>query len=171
VEEQAASTEQQNTGASATNNQLPDNFNGSPSEQSADNEFPGEKFPATRLDELTAPDVNESSLDEINYAINEMFARHGAEFKDKKTSKQFSEFSWYQPRAGLTTAQAEKDFSDLERANLKVLERCRDAKIAISRRGTHSVRGSRVEEESTGTKILRGLRTWQDMGGPIPPHP
>jgi hypothetical protein len=49
-----------------------------------DDAYPGEKFPATRLDELTVPDVNESSLSEITYAINEMFARHGAEFKDKK---------------------------------------------------------------------------------------
>jgi hypothetical protein len=25
--------------------------------------------------------------------------------------------------------------------------------------------------ESTGEKILRGIRTWQDLGGPMPPHP
>jgi hypothetical protein len=168
--EKPANSEQQNTDAEAVN-PLADNSNGSPSEQSADTEFAGEKFPATRLDELTAADVNESSLDEINYAINEMFARHGAEFKDKKVSEKFSDFSWYQPRAGVTTAQAEMDFSNLEKENLKVLQRCRDAKIAIARRRTHSDRGSRVEEESTGTKILRGLRTWQEMGGPLPPHP
>jgi hypothetical protein len=68
-------------------------------------------------------------------------------------------------------ADAENDFSDLEKQNLKTLERCRDAKIAAARRKSHPVHGQQVEEESTGQKILRGLRTWQDAGAPMPPHP
>src|SRR5437762_760829 len=99
-----------------------------------DAELPGEKFPATRLDELAVPDVNESSLNEITYAINEMYARHGADFKDKKVADQFSEFSWYKRRPGVTLTDAEVEFSDLEKQNLKVLQRCRDAKIAAARR-------------------------------------
>jgi hypothetical protein len=136
-----------------------------------DTELPGEKFPATRLDELAVPDVNESSLSEITYAINEMYARHGAEFKDKKLTDQFSEFSWYKLRPGLTLADAEAEFSDLEKKNLKVLQRCRDAKVAATRPKSSPVRGERAEEETTGQKILRGIRTWQDLGAPVPPHP
>src|SRR5438477_1108045 len=134
-------------------------------------ELPGEKFPATRLDELTVPDVNESSLSEVIYAINEMYARHGAEFKDKNVADQFSEFSWYKRRPGVTLADAEGEFSDLEKQNLKVLQRCRDAKIAASRRKSRPVRGERAEEETTGQKILRGIQTWHDLGAPMPPHP
>jgi hypothetical protein len=137
----------------------------------ADNEFPGEKFPATRLDELTVPDVNESSLDEINYAINEMYARHGVDFKDKKVTGQFSDFSWYQPRPGFGPNDAETEFSDLEKSNLKTLQRCRDAKIASSKRKSRPARGQKVEEETTGEKVLRGIRQWQEMGAPMPPHP
>ncbi|PYK67341.1 MAG: hypothetical protein DME45_10375 [Verrucomicrobia bacterium] len=136
-----------------------------------DTELPGEKFPATRLDELTVPDVNESSLSEVIYAINEMYARHGAEFKDKNVAGQFSEFSWYKRRPGVTLADAEGEFSDLEKQNLKVLQRCRDAKIAASRRKSRPVRGERAEEETTGQKILRGIQTWHDLGAPMPPHP
>jgi len=136
-----------------------------------DAELPGEKFPATRLDQLTVPDVNESSLSEITYAINEMYARHGADFKDKKVADQFSEFSWYKRRSGVTLADAEVEFSDLEKQNLKVLERCRDAKIAASRRKSRPVHAEKVEEENTGQKILRGFRAWQDAGAPVPPHP
>jgi hypothetical protein len=136
-----------------------------------DVELPGEKFPATRLDELAVPDVNESSLSEITYAINEMHARHGAEFKDKKVTKQFSAFAWYQPRPGLTFDDIESEFSDLEKQNLKVLGRCRDAKLAAARRKSSPVRGQKVQEESTGEKILRGIQTWQDLGAPMPPHP
>jgi hypothetical protein len=134
-------------------------------------ELPGEKFPATRLDELAVPDVNESSLSEITYAINEMYARHGADFKDKRVADQFSEFSWYKPRPGVSLADAEVEFSDLEKQNLKVLQRCRDAKIAASRRSSRPARAERVEEETTGQKILRGIQTWQNLGAPVPPHP
>lgn len=130
-------------------------------------EYPGEKFPATRLDELAVPDVNESSLSDITYAINEMFARHGAEFKDKKATKQFSEFQWYKPRPGLTFDDIEKEFSDLEKENLKVLGRCRDAKLATAHRKSRPSRGERAHEEPTGEQITR--RILQGLGAPIPP--
>jgi hypothetical protein len=137
-----------------------------------DSEFPGEKFPATRLDELTVPDVNESSLSEITYAINEMFARHGAEFKDRKVTIQFEQFSWYKPRPGLSFDEIEPEFSDLEKQNLKVLGRCRDAKLAAAKhRSRPTVRGQPVQEESVGEKVMRGIRAWQDSGGPMPPVP
>ncbi len=135
-------------------------------EMGEQDEYPGEKFPATRLDELTVEDVNESSLSEIDYAINEMFARHGAEFKDKKVAKQFSEFSWYTPRPELSLDDIENEFSDLEKQNLAVLKRCRDSKLAAARH-----KAPREREESTREKVLRGIRAWQDMGGPMPPHP
>lgn len=156
---------------SAAGDAFADNGPNSDAEVAEDDEYPGEKFPATRLDELAVPDVNESSLDEINYAINEMFARHGAEFKDKKVTKQFSQFSWYKPRPGLTSDEIKNEFDDLEKANLKVLERCRDAKLAATRRKSNPVRGQRAEEESTAEKVMRGIKTWQDFGAPMPPHP
>jgi hypothetical protein len=148
-----------------------ENVQNSETANTEDNEFPGERFPATRSDELTVPDVNESSLSEITYAINEMFARHGAEFKEKKVTKQFEQFSWYSPRPGLSFDEIETEFSDLEKQNLKVLSRCRDAKLAAAKHKSRPVRGQPVQEESVGEKVLRGIRTWQDLGGPMPPHP
>jgi hypothetical protein len=171
ADEQSQSSDQQGSEQASANNPSSDNANESQTDETADNEFPGEKFPATRLDELTVPDVNESSVDEINYAINEMYARHGVDFKDKKATKEFSEFAWYAPRAGFSSANAEGEFSDLETQNLKVLQRCRDSKIAAAHHKSHQVRGQRVEEETTGQKVMRGLQIWQDMGAPLPPHP
>jgi hypothetical protein len=130
--------------------------------EQADTEFPGEKFPATREEELTVPDVNESSLSEITYAINEMFARHGAEFKDKKVTKEFSQFPWYKPHPGATYDQVEKEFSDLEKENLKVLSRCRAAKLAAANRKSRPVRG----EEPTSEQIMRGIL--QGIGNGLP---
>jgi len=143
----------------------------SQAESANDAELPGERFPATRLDELTVPDANESSLADINYAINEMYARHGAAFTDRKVARDFSQFSWYKPRPGFSLDQIESEFSDLEKANLKVLRRCRDAKVAAAHRQSRPVRGENAEEETTGQKILREFRTWQDFGAPKPPHP
>jgi hypothetical protein len=148
-----------------------ENAQNSETANAEDNEFPGERFPATRLDELTVSDVNESSLNDIRYAINEMFARHGAEFEDKKVTKQFEQFPWYKPRPGLTFDDIENEFSDLEKQNLKVLGRCRDAKLAAARHKSRPVRGQPVQEESVGEKVMRGIRAWQDSGGPMPPHP
>jgi hypothetical protein len=169
--DETAAPEQQGSDQGATKNPFADNSTESQTDEAADNDFPGEKFPATRLDELTVPDVNESSLDEINYAINEMYARHGVDFKDKKVSNQFSEFSWYKPRTGVTVSEAEGEFSDLEKGNLKTLQRCRDAKVAAANRKSHPAHRQKAEEESTGDKVLRGLRQWQEMGAPMPPHP
>src|SRR5262249_24894100 len=45
-------------------------------------ELEGEKFPATREEEITVQDANELELADIKYAIFEMFARHGAEMHD-----------------------------------------------------------------------------------------
>ena len=160
-----------NEQTSEQSNEVGENVQNSETANAEENEFPGERFPATRLDELTVPDVNESSLSEITYAINEMFARHGAEFEDKKVTKQFEQFPWYNPRPGLSFDDIETEFSDLEKQNLKVLGRCRDAKLAAAKHKSRPVRTQPVQEESTGEKILRGLRTWQDMGGPMPPHP
>jgi hypothetical protein len=148
-----------------------ENAHNSENANAENNEFPGERFPATRSDELTVPDVNESSLSDVTYAINEMFARHGAEFKDKKVTKQFEQFSWYNPRPGLSFDEIEPEFSDLEKQNLKVLGRCRDAKLAAAKHKSRPVRGQPVQEESVGEKVMRGIRAWQDAGGPMPPHP
>ncbi|MEY2539597.1 MAG: hypothetical protein QOG67_3337 [Verrucomicrobiota bacterium] len=120
--------------------------------------LPGEKFPTTREDQLTDADVNESSLEEVDYAINEMLARHGAEFKDAKTAREFSSFPWYESRPGVTYDQIEKEFSDLEKENFKVLSRCRDSKLAASQKKARPVRGAPVREESKGNQIIRGLR-------------
>jgi hypothetical protein len=170
-EEADAPQPQQVSQQPRNNTPFPDNGDGTGADEAADNAFPGERFAATRFDELDPADVNESSLEDINYAINEMYARHGAEFKDRKVAGQFSQFSWYKLRPGLSLASAEAEFTDLEKQNMKVLRQCRDAKTAVTRHKSPSSHAQRTPEEGTGEKVLRGLRMWQDAGSPMPPHP
>jgi len=115
----------------------------------------GEKFPATREEPITIADANELELSDVRYAINEMFARHGANFKDAKTKKTFSAFSWYQPRADVTFDAIETEFSDVEKQNLAVLRRCREAKVAAARREARPIRGEPVDDESAGARAVR----------------
>jgi hypothetical protein len=130
-----------------------------PAEQSQDLE--GEKFPATREQPITIADANELELSDIRYAINEMLARHGAPFKDAKIRKTFAEFSWYQPRTDVSMEEIEKEFTDVEKHNFAVLRRCRDAKIAASRREERKpIRGEPVEEPDPSRAvrdILQGV--------------
>jgi hypothetical protein len=157
--------------AGEQSNAVGENAQNSETANTGDNPFPGERFPATRLAELTVPDVSESSLSDITYAVNEMYARHGAEFKDKKVTKEFEQFSWYTPRPGLSLNEIETEFSDLEKQNLKVLGHCRDAKLTVAKHKSRPVRGQHVQEESIGQKVMRGIRNWQDAGGPVPSWP
>lgn len=68
------------------------------------------------------------SLDSIRYAINEMFARHGADFPKAEIKRHFQQFAWYRPRSGLDFDQIENGFSEIERDNLKLLGGLRDFK-------------------------------------------
>ena len=91
--------------------------------------MPGERFPETRTVELTIPYVESMSLAQLRYAINEMFARHGATFPDKDIASAFRAKSWYAARKGLSYDQIENSmFSDLERRNLLKLSAAREKK-------------------------------------------
>ena len=117
----------------------------------------GERFPATREEPITIADANELELSDIRYAINEMLARHGADFKDAKIKKIFAEFSWYQPRADVSLKEIENEFSEVEKHNIAVLRRCRDAKIAAARRQERKpIRGEPVEDPDA-QRALRGF--------------
>ncbi|HEY3661602.1 MAG TPA: YARHG domain-containing protein [Chthoniobacterales bacterium] len=126
-----------------------------PAEES--NDLEGEKFPATREEEITVADANELELSDIRYAINEMLARHGANFKDAKVRATFADFSWYQPRTDVSMDDIEAEFSDVEKNNIAVLRRCRDAKVAAARRPARkAIRGEPVDEPD-GARAVRDI--------------
>jgi hypothetical protein len=84
--------------------------------------YPGEEFPQTRLSVLTKADIAKWNYPQLRYAINEMYARHGATFpKEPDIENQFRKFQWYHPLAGRTFDQIEASFSQVETQNLKFL--------------------------------------------------
>lgn len=92
------------------------------------NAAPGERFPETRLRLLQSDEVKTWPQDKLRYAINEMFARHGAEFADQKIGAWFRQFSWYDPQPNVTFDQIEAAMPPIEQQNVKLLAYFRDLK-------------------------------------------
>jgi TonB family protein len=92
--------------------------------------MPGEQFPETRSRLMAGSDVENWTPEQLQYAINEMYARHGADFLDQEIKRQFTSFEWYHPRSGQTYEETEKLFSTIELYNLNLLASYRDAREA-----------------------------------------
>jgi TonB family protein len=113
--------------------------------------MPGERFPETRSWLMTSWEVDSWAPAQLQDAINEMYARHGADFPDKQIKRQFTAFEWYHPRSGQTYDQTEKLFSTIELDNLKLLGAYRDArKAGVPPRSTSG--GSSPPSDSTQHK-------------------
>ena len=69
---------------------------------------------------LTASDIAGMSDDDIQLAINTIYARHGYQFKDSELLQYFKGFDWYQPSE--TDMETVKNrFSEIERKNMEFL--------------------------------------------------
>ena len=77
---------------------------------------------------LEETEVTSFSLDQLQLAINEIFARHGRCFKTAEIDSYFRSKSWYQPDASKTDEQIVAEFNEYEKANEELLEKVREAK-------------------------------------------
>lgn len=75
---------------------------------------------------LTPDDVAGFNLADTQYAINELFARHGAWFPQAEWRRTFGRFAWYLPRQGVDFDAIEKEFSEVEQVNMLALARWRE---------------------------------------------
>jgi TolA-binding protein len=91
--------------------------------------YPGERYPQTRQRLMTPAEVDALSMAQLRYAINEMYARHGASFPSQPPIEaQFRKFPWYHPVPTLTFDQIEASFSEIEKENILLLGQARDRK-------------------------------------------
>lgn len=75
---------------------------------------------------ISEEEITGFSLDDIQTAINEIFARHGRVFKSDEIAVYFQTKSWYQPDPSKTDDQISAEFNNYEKANEKMLENLRD---------------------------------------------
>lgn len=104
--------------------------------------WPGEQFPETRVRFLSPGELQQWPFDRLQYAINEMFARRGADFGDKRVARWFQQFSWYRPQRDLSFDQVEAAMPQTERDNLKLLGNVRDAKRSTAQSPSAATRQS-----------------------------
>jgi hypothetical protein len=90
--------------------------------------MPGERFPETRSRRLTADDLRGWNAETLRYAINELYAKGGYDFRRPEVKALFSSFPWYQQRLvrGRTQDEAAAHLTPLEYENLAFLQRVRD---------------------------------------------
>lgn len=74
--------------------------------------------------EVTQEDMAHLTKSELRLAINELFARHGWHFQQSGSIYEyFSKQSWYNPDLNMiSSADAEKKFSAIERKNLSIIK-------------------------------------------------
>jgi len=95
----------------------------------------GERYPQTRTRLITEQETAAMSYAQLRYAINEIYARHGFDFSSQPAiANRFRPFEWYQPKEGVLMTEIENEFSETERANVKVLARYRDQRWASGER-------------------------------------
>ena len=101
----------------------------------------GEKFPETRLRQLTPADIQDWDLAKVRYALNEMYARHGLTFKDKDIQKQFSQFKWYRPNPAISATDIEARFTPIEVANRQLFVAARQVMSSMPQSATQNEPG------------------------------
>jgi serine/threonine protein kinase len=89
-----------------------------------------EQFPETRSRLLTQAEVRGWSDERLRYAINELYARGGYDFKTAEIKAFFSRFAWYRQRLvpGRSQEAAAAQLSRLEYVNLELLQKIRDSR-------------------------------------------
>lgn len=85
----------------------------------------GQIFPNSSNEYLTAGDVENLSSDQIQEAINEIYARNGYTFRDENIRNYFMGYDWYNPTIPADEFDS-NSFSEVEKANVKLLSSYRD---------------------------------------------
>ncbi len=70
--------------------------------------------------EITRSEIMKYDHDILNKAYNEIFARHGHDFKNKELKEYFNSQSWYKPVEGKTVNVG--DLTELERKNMETIK-------------------------------------------------
>lgn len=90
------------------------------SDDADEDEDDGQVLPDSSSKALTDDDLDDLSDDEIQTAINEIYARHGYTFRDDTIRAQFEEYDWYEPTVAADDF-SESAFSQTEKDNIALM--------------------------------------------------
>jgi rRNA maturation endonuclease Nob1 len=84
-----------------------------------------EVFPDSSDKLLSDSDIENLSKDDLRFAINEPYARHGYIFKDQGLQDHFDQFDWYDGTES-DDKTVYKEFNDIEKKNIELMQKKRD---------------------------------------------
>ena len=76
---------------------------------------------------LTEADLKGKSARELYIGRNEIYARHGRQFKDKTLQTYFNSCSWYKIKASYNTANDAANLNSVEFANANFIKKYEDS--------------------------------------------
>ena len=76
--------------------------------------------------EITSQDLVGMDYETLNRAYNEIFARHGHDFKSQELKEYFSLFDWYKPIPGKTVTMDE--LNEYEKYNVELIKKIIDSR-------------------------------------------
>lgn len=79
-------------------------------------------LPQSSKSKITEDDLEDLSKDEIQTAINEIYARHGYTFNDETILAHFKEYDWYEPSVA-SKDFSEDVFSQIEKDNIALMRK------------------------------------------------
>lgn len=82
-------------------------------------------FPDSSDERLDEDEVKNLSDEDLRYAINELYARHGYIFKDEELGEYYSQFDWYEGKVKAEDFSMDM-FNDVEQDNVEMLQKERD---------------------------------------------
>lgn len=83
-------------------------------------------IPESSIRQISKEEIQNFSVDELNKAYNEIFARYGHDFKSTELKEYFNGLSWYTPITNKSVSLEE--LSEIERYNLDIIKSVIDEK-------------------------------------------
>ncbi len=84
-------------------------------------------FPASSDEIIDKSDIEALSDEELRYAINELYAKHGYDFKDDGLKAYYEKYDWYDPSVKPEDFSMDL-FNDIERENIETMQKERDSR-------------------------------------------
>lgn len=84
-------------------------------------------FPNSSEVEIASEDIKKLSDEDLRYAVNEIYARHGYIFKDDQLRTYYEQYDWYKETIKPEDF-SDSVFSDVEKRNVQALQKERDAR-------------------------------------------
>ena len=84
-------------------------------------------FPNSSEVEIASEDIKKLSDEDLRYAVNEIYARHGYIFKDDQLRTYYEQYDWYKETIKPEDF-SDSVFNDVEKRNVQALQKERDAR-------------------------------------------